>query len=87
MVFTCSQLARSWGDIQDGQASAYTRRAADIHHSNIARSRRYDAQLERLQGTQKSQKPEVDAPTEESQEHAHGAHDVAPTHLPDPSAR
>ncbi|MGE0321722.1 MAG: anti-sigma factor [Polyangiaceae bacterium] len=86
MVFTCSQLARSWGDIQDGQASAYTRRAADFHLAICARCRRYVAQLERLQGTLKSLKPEVDAPSEESLEHALGALDVAPSDVPDPSA-
>ncbi|MEZ4234047.1 MAG: hypothetical protein R3B89_33040 [Polyangiaceae bacterium] len=86
MVFTCSQLARSWGDIRDGHASPYARRAADFHLAICARCRRYVAQLERLQGTLKGLKPDADLPTDESLERALGALDESP--LPDsgPSA-
>lgn len=84
MVFTCSQLARSWGDIQDGRASAYTRRAADFHLALCARCRRYVAQLERLQGTLKSLRDDADAPSEQSLEQALAAFE-APRADPDPS--
>ncbi len=85
MVFTCSQLARSWGDVQDGQASAYTRRAASLHLAICARCRRYVAQLERLQGTLKGLKAEAEAPSEESLDRALAALDAEPLSDPDRS--